>query len=538
MSPDLALLSTRAPDLPLRPDRWSKVDRLTRLYYLESCRMNLKRVARFWVEEEAELRGHSPGSEAGAESWFLGPIPVARTLRYLEHGIQSGGRPRVPSVRLRIDGRSICRVFPFGFHEGLLFWGYQGHVWSVGSDFQGQEYGRALEGKPGPVLVLGAANVSSIALTDVLCKLFCENRPVVCLVPRRFAPLAPLFTEIFHPLVRDRHVHFQVGGPEMGKALLQDPRFETVHLTGSRQTFRAITESNIYPERSFSAELGCVTPLIIVPGKWKSQELAYQARHLVSLMVFNGGYNCISPQVVVLAKSWPQKQALLKAVRAELARHSRRDDHYPGSRERRLSWRSRYPEGELFGPRTLVKLPPTEPQPLFEDEAFCGMLGWVELPGETAEAFLEQSVRFCNTRLWGDLSCNVLVDPVTRRDAEVALAHALTELRYGTVGVNCSSGLGFFNSVTPWGSYRGGRCGSTGAGWVHNTFFFDQPEKSVLEGPFVHSPAPPWLKPFPRLFGLGRAWFALDLEPNQANLWRLANAYGMALWKRRGRRYR
>lgn len=499
--------------------------------------MNLNRVAPFWIEEEAELRGHSPNSEAGAESWFTGPIPVARMLRYLQHGLQSGGRPVVPSTRLRIDGRGICRVFPFGFHEGFLLWGYQGHVWSVGSQFQGQQYSAARDSKPGPALVLGSAALSSVPLTDILSKLFCENRPVVCLLPRRFASLAPLVAEIFHPLVRDRHLHLQVGDAETGRQLAQNAMFETVHLTGTHQSQQAVRRENRFPERTFTSQVGCVTPLIVVPGKWKRSQLAYQARHLVSLLLLNGGYTCVVPQVVLVCRDWPQKEAFWEAVRAELARHSRRDDHYPGARERRQDWRSRYPEREIYGPRTLVRVPPEPGQPLFTEEAFCGMLGWVELAGPSPEAFLERSVTFCNDSLWGDLSCSLLVDPVTRRDSEVALAHSLTYLRYGTVGVNCFTGLGFFSAVTPWGSYRGGRW-DTGDGWVHNTFFFDRPEKSVFEGSFVPRIAPPWMKPFPRLAEVGKAWFDLDLEPSQAHLMRVANAYGMALWKKRSRRYR
>ncbi len=523
--------------LPLLPDRWSRVDHLTRLFYLESCRMNLKRVAPFWVEAEAELRGHSPTSEAGAESWFLGPIPVARALHYLEHGLQSGGRPWVPSTRLRIDGRSICRVFPFGFHEGLLFWGYQGHVWSVGSDFQGQEFSQARDSSPGPALVLATASLSASALTDVLAKLFCENRPVVCLLPRRFSPLLPLFNEIFHPLLRDRHLHLLVGGPETAQELLADPMFETVHLTGTNSTLEEIQANNSFPQRRFTAELGCVTPLIVVPGDWSPKEVKHHARHLVSMLLFNGGYNCVSPQVVVVSAGWALKESFRDAVRAELARHSRRDDLFPYAAERRKEWRARYPQGEVFGPRTLVEVSPYEREALFEGEAFCGMLGWAELKSEGVEEFLDEAVAFCNERLWGDLSCSLLIDTTNRREYEVALAHSLTVLQYGTVGVNVSTGLGFFTGVTPWGSYRGGRTGAA-SGWVHNTFFFDRPEKSVLEGPFMPAFSPPWMKPFPRLAEVGKAWFNLEFDPSNSHLAALAAVYGVALWKKRGRRFR
>ena len=525
------------PELTIAWQNWSRVDRLTRLFYLESCRICLQRLASQWIHEEAALRGHPASSDAGAESWLLSLLPVARSLRYLEHGLQSGGRPPVPSVRHRIDGRSIARIFPFGFHEALTFWGYRGQVWSVGSDLQGQEFSRAREEVRGPALVLGASNVSSICLTDALSKLFGENRAVVCLVPRRLAALAPIFGEIFYPLIRDRHLQFVVGGPEEGKALLANPVFETVHLTGSKETFEKIVAENPFPERTFTAELGCVTPLVIVPGPWTPKEISYQARHLASLLVMNGGYNCVTPQVVVLSSHWAHKDRFRDALRTELARVSRRDDLFPGSAEKRAAWRQQYPKGETFGPRTLVDLTPEAQEPLFDDEAFCGMLGWLELDADDVDSFLERAVEFCNNRLWGDLSCNVWVDDTTHREKEVALAHAVTELRYGTVAVNVYSGVGFATSVLPWGSYRGGNH-HTGSGWVHNAFFFDRPEKSFLEGSFIPPIVPPWYKPFPRLSEVGRALFELELNPSHRNLARLGAAYGLALWTRRGRLYR
>lgn len=517
-------------EITISPDGWSKVDHPTRLFYLQSCRANLKRVAPFWVEEEAELRGHSPDSAGGAESWLLGPLPLARMLRYLENGLQSGGRPRVASHRLRIDGRSISRIFPYGLYEALLFWGTQAYVWSVGSELQGQEYRDSREEVQGPALVLGASNVSSICTTDVLSKLFCENRPVVCKVPPRFEALMPIFNEVFYPLVRDRHVQFVCGGADLGRQLVSDPIFDTVHLTGAASTFQALTQNNTFPERTFTAELGCVTPAIVVPGKWSTKEIQYQARHLVSVLTLNGGYNCVTPQILVLSKDWPHKEAFLTALREQLSLASQRDDHFPGAPERRVSFRESYPEGEQFGPRTLVKLDHQADELLFREESFCGMLGWVELEETAPDAFLAKAVPFCNSTLWGDLSCLMLLDPATRRTYEREVAQALTGLEFGTVSVNVWTGVAFGSCVIPWGSYRGGR-DETGRGWVHNTFFFDRPEKTVMKGDFVPPVPQPWLKPFPGLYNLGKTLFELDLEPSLLRLLRLTKAYASSLWK-------
>lgn len=488
-------------------------------------------MATFWIEEEAAIRGHLPQSEEGAESWLLGPVPLARCLRYLAHGVKSGGRPKLPSRRLRIDGRSVSRVFPHGFHEGVLYRDVEARIWSIGAELQGSRYRRARENTPGPALVLGASNVSSIAPTDLLSKLFCENRPVVCKIPTRLATLEPVFKEIFHPLIRDRHVQLLSGGPELGQALVQDPTFETVHLTGSKETYQKILEQNQFPDRTFTAELGCVTPVVIVPGPWSQKDLVYQARHLASLMTINGGYNCVTPQILVFSKGWSHKSAFLSALRAELKRFARRDDTFEGVQERRQSFRREHPKGEEFGPRTLVALEAEQPSRLFSEESFCGMLGWIELEADHPEEFMKKATDFCNHSLWGDLSCLVIVDGDTRRRYERSVAQMQTRLEYGTVALNVFPGLAFYSSTTPWGSYLDGRA-DTGNGWVHNNFFFDSPEKTVMEGPFIPLTPQPWVKPFPNLYRVGRALFELDIEPSGVSLAKFMRAYGGTLWRR------
>lgn len=521
-----------SPKITINASRWSRISLPDRLYYLESCRANLRRIAPFWVAEDAAIRGVNAQSEEGGESWLTGPYPVARALRYLINGVKSGGRPNVPSRRLRIDGRSVSRVFPNGFHEGLLFYEIQAHVWSIGNQLQGGTYRKSRDGHPGPALVLGASNVSSILVTDTLSKMFCENRPVVCKIPPRYAALEPVYRELFHPLIRDRHLQLVCGGAELGASLLEDPVFETVHLTGSVKTYEKIASENPFPHRSFTAELGCVTPLILVPGEWSQEEIHYQARHLVSMLTINGGFNCVTPQVLLISKAWPYKNAFLRAVREELARVALRDDRFPGAQERREDFRRDYPQAELFGPRTLVQLEPDGDNRLFQEESFCGMLAVVEMPQREPIEFMRAAAGFCNQKLWGDLSCMVLVDEATRRHHERSVAHLLSTLEYGTVCLNIYSGLAFVSAVTPWGSYLDGRS-DTGNGWVNNAYFFDRPEKTVMEGSFVPLIPQPWVKPFPNLRRVGEAVFELDLEPGPRALMKVMKAFGTSIWKRR-----
>jgi aldehyde dehydrogenase (NAD(P)+) len=67
--------------------------------------------------------------------------------------------------------------------------------------------------------------------------------------------------------------------------------------------------------------------------------------------------------------------------------------------------------------------------------------------------------------------------------------HAVAELRYGTVGVNHWSALGYAWMSPPWGGYPGG---DSGTGFVHNTYLLTAPRQTVLRGPFRPLPRPVW----------------------------------------------
>ncbi|MGO7983906.1 hypothetical protein ACC691_39380, partial [Rhizobium johnstonii] len=80
-----------------------------------------------------------------------------------------------------------------------------------------------------------------------------------------------------------------------------------------------------------TSELGGVSHIIIVPGSWSDADLAYQAEHVATMRLHNGGYNCIAGQVVILSSDWPQKDAFLTALRAAIDRAPERTAWYPAS---------------------------------------------------------------------------------------------------------------------------------------------------------------------------------------------------------------
>src|SRR4029079_19159198 len=134
---------------------------------------------------------------------------------------------------------------------------------------------------------------TSIAPMDALYKLFAESEVVVLKVNPVNAHVGPLLEEAFRALVDDWFFAVVYGGAEVGAHLANHPKIDTLHVTGSDRTYDAIVWGPDPEEqkrrkaagtpintRPFSAELGCVTPCLVVPGEWSDADLEYQARHV------------------------------------------------------------------------------------------------------------------------------------------------------------------------------------------------------------------------------------------------------------------
>ena len=67
--------------------------------------------------------------------------------------------------------------------------------------------------------------------------------------------------------------------------------------------------------KEVGAELGCVTPYIVAPGAWSSDDIGYYADEIVAGLVHNAGHNCTKAEILVTDAAWPQREALVAAVR-------------------------------------------------------------------------------------------------------------------------------------------------------------------------------------------------------------------------------
>jgi acyl-CoA reductase-like NAD-dependent aldehyde dehydrogenase len=305
----------------------------------------------------------------------------------------------------------------------------------------------------------------------------------------------------------------------VGSAAAQHPGIDTVHLTGSDRTYEAIVfgQGPDASERRRSgtpllakpvtAELGNVTPVIVVPGPWTPSEVAYHGDNIASMLVQNAGFNCIAARVIVQHASWSRRAALNDAIRDSLRRAEPRVAYYPGARERWEAFNSAHPEAEWFGPDgpddvPFTFIPGLDPHQhddiAFTTEAFCGVFGEVPLDvPRDVPSFLDQAVDFCNERLWGTLSASIIVHPRTLEEPEnrAALERAIDRLAYGSVVVNHWSAAPYAMVSPPWGAAPGSTPSDiqSGVGFVHNTYLLEDIVKTVVRGPFRPLIPPPWL---------------------------------------------
>ena len=375
-------------------------------------------------------------------------------------------------------------------------------------------------------LVLGAGNVASIGPSDLLQKLFAEGQ--VCLFKHNpvTAYLAPLLEEAFSELIRDGFLCMTQGGTDEGEYLCSHPGIDELHLTGSDRTYEAIVfgpgEEGRHRKREhqprinkrFTCELGNVTPIIVVPGPWTGSDVQFHAENIVTQMTVNCGFNCLSARVLVLPRDWSQGPELLDAIRALLRTEAPRDAYYPGVERRYEEVVRANPTAEAIGMRSEGVLPYTlapdldpddRDNPCFASECFMPLLAQTWLPADTPLEFMRSAVEFANGTLWGTLSGSVIIHPETQRRMGAEFEDCIAAMRYGTVGINVWTALGYVLGSTTWGAFPGHTPEDiqSGSGLVHNALLFDKPEKSVISGPFRSWPKPAWFvtnRQTPRIF--------------------------------------
>ncbi|MFD4691072.1 aldehyde dehydrogenase family protein [Streptomyces sp. NPDC058463] len=511
-------------------ESWSTTPLTERITLLERLQPRIVARAAEMAGAGARAKGYGADSPWAAEDWIGGPWALAQNTAAFLHvlrRIAAGRDPLADRTVHEEDGRTRVNVFPATGWDSLLLNGFKAEVWMRPGVTAEQtracaagEY-RGRQGNPAVALVLGAGNVAAITALDILHKLYAEGQVVIAKMNPVNAYLRPHFEYVFAEFVERGWLRFVDGGAAEGGYLSRHEGVDAIHVTGSDRTHDAIvwgTDEDAGQRRRddlplitkpFSSELGGVSPCIVVPGPWSDADFRFQAEHIVTSKMNNSGHNCIASQILVLPRDWDGTERLLDEIRRVLRELPERADYYPGAADRLASVRAAHPTAEVHGDgcRLLVPDITDHEDPLVIDEVFGSALGVVRLPGATPAEFLRHAVDFANATLPGTLGATLIVHPRTEKANQEAMATAIAELRYGTLGINCWSAVGFLLGFTPWGAFPGHTRQNIGSGigFVHNAFMLEDIEKTVLRAPFTPAPrglvtGDPSLSPRPPYF--------------------------------------
>lgn len=546
-SSSTAEIEAAAVALQRGADRLRKLSLAQRRKLLDDCIAGVTSQSHAWVERACTAKSIPAGHPARAEEIMTGPLSALRYLHLLDHSlleIERYGQPRLPGRPYQRNGRLRVPVFPTPhLYDRLLFRPMRAETWMQAGVSAQNLFGSNIERVSGSgrsagkiIAVLGAGNVSSIPITDTLSKLFQDGQSVLLKMNPVNEYLGPIFEQAFAALIQQDLLRIVYGGAMVGTQLVQLSEVDAVHITGSDKTHDAIVWGSTAAERQsrkrtgdpllkkqITSELGNVSPWIILPGKYSTRQLYFQAENIVASIANNASFNCIATKMLITWQRWPQRKQFLDQIESILTGIEPRSAYYPGAAQRYARFAGMTPPQTSSNrlPWTLLRdIDPRRQPHLFNEESFVCVCGETAIQADTAETYLSRATTLANDRMWGTLAVALTVPRDLQRRPAGQLDKALGQLRYGTIGVNQWPGVAFALMSPPWGGFPGTTLEDvqSGIGTVHNTYLLNRPEKTVLSSPLTMSPKPMWFSTHRAPEAV--AWRLLELY-QKPSLWRL-----------------
>ncbi|MEM1237159.1 MAG: aldehyde dehydrogenase family protein [Pseudomonadota bacterium] len=516
---DLAVLRENA-------QRWADTTEAERIAILKDIKERTAEVAQGWAETAGRKKMLPDGSPLVGEEWISGPYALMSTCDGFVETLEGmGGRAFLKGLSKRTlpSGQLAVQVMPHTVWDHLLLSGISAEVWMQDGVTEANLAEHAAASYSGPregrvALVLGAGNIAAISPLDCFQKLFVEHQVVLLKMNPVNDYLTDFLNAALKPLVDFGAVRIVRGDGAAGAYLTDHPEVDEIHITGATATHDIIvwgpgeegaknkaagTPKNT---RHITSELGAVCPTIVVPGPWSAADIKFQAANIATQKLHNSGFNCIACQVLVLPSDWSQRDALMGAVSTEIGKNTR-PAYYPGA-EARIDAFAAQGEGAEISRGSAPAMPVRQAADEAGDyhaqnEVFAPAMSVKEIAGE-GEAYLRAAIAYANDVLYGTLGASILIHPKTiKAIGEERFDEIVSELRYGSIGINAWMGAGFLLTRTPWGAFPGHTLDDvqSGIGTVHNSFMFDSTERTVVRAPWA---------PFPRSFAVGE----FSLLPN------------------------
>ncbi len=540
--------------LSANKDAWAMMDIPGRISLLNQIKQDVHKVEKRWVDAGMAAKNSEPGTVAEGEEW-ASIAETYRLIRFLIEALQDigrFGRPRIPGkVTTRPDGQVVAQVMPHDWKEQMTLPGVRAEVWmdpSVslenGGIPQASFYHR--QNRKGQVCtILGAGNVSVLIPSDCLYKLFVEGQVLALKMNPVNEYLGPIFEEAFAALIKAGYLQILYGGIQEGGYLCNHPAVDNVHMTGSDRTFDAIvfgpdTEGQQRKQarqpiftKPFTAELGNISPMIVVPGPWTDKDIADWSLRLGSWLNNNCAHNCNTPRMLIQMKNWDRREKLNQGIADFLAGMKTRKAYYPGSFELHKQFVDAHPNAMQLGSPQEGHLPWTfipdvdssnEDDICFTREPFMSLCSEIALEADSVVEFIHKAVEFANKKIWGTLAAYIVVHSDSMKDPQTAAAvdKAIADLHYGSVVINYWGGLSYYLMSAPWGGYPNTDIYDvqSGIGFVNNPLMFDHPQKSVVYAQF-DLPLDPTLVNVPNNYRYFAQAARYEFKPTLGNLLKL-----------------
>jgi hypothetical protein len=536
--------------------RWATTPPQARAAVLLACRDRFFAVAPRIVDVALQQKGLTATQPEAGEEWAFvtGTLKLFRVYAAALQATQAHGRPAVKGpwrTRRGDDGRPqvVVEVAPLELSERLSLGNGTGELWlepglsiDEARARQGEHWRASSSAAVPPIMgLLAAGNVWMLLIGDLLHALCLRGVVVVAKLNPVHAALLPLWREALAPLIEAGALALIGGDADVGARLCTHDYVDVLHMTGSHRTHDAIVygtgpegearrhRGEAQNRRPVSAELGNITPVLVVPGPWTPRELRYHAVQLGSQHGLNAAFNCLTPRLLVTSSSWAERGAFLDELRAFFDELPRRRAFYPGAPARHARFVAAHPEATRHGPAsndpdalpwtliTGLRLDDDDAgdEICFREESFCSVLAEATVEARDAPSFLRRAVDLVHARVWGNLCATLLVHPTTLRQHRDDVEDAIARLRFGSVGLNAFATMAYVTPSLSWGAFPGNPTTDirSGCGTVHNVLDLPSPQKSVLRAPFTLGPTPPLDLRWPKTTPLLREVAALEYRP-------------------------
>jgi len=465
---------------------------------------NIQGIAYYWATVGSQNKGVEDTIAEG-EEWLGGPFASVFGMQYYMETLKDINKPlKTDSYN---DSLNTYKVFPNNILEKIFFPFISAEVkFNKNISFKEFEeyrgYAMRYKHEPAITLVLGAGNVSCIPLLDTIYHLVAKRSVVYIKLNPVNDYLLPVFEKVFENFIALGYVVVSKGSLEESQYMVSHKGIDHIHLTGSDETYEHIVYGkklsddekklktlNKINNKSFSSELGNVTPIIIHPGKWTNSELKFQARKIITAKLNNGGFNCISAQIVILPDGWKHTDKLMNYVKHYMKKVDDRFSYYPKSIDvlnnlekdksyerlndescatphlsREIKAYSKYETSEIWGTSIYFKK--------------------IDFKNDTDYA--NKVIDYCNDTLWGNLGVTVLIKKHNNKRNKSITNIYVNNLKYGTVAINEWSAIGFIIPALPWGGYPGNKDNDiqSGKDFVHNSLFFESVQNGIVYSKF------------------------------------------------------